>query len=121
MATRGIDGELAGAAGGAPPALRSPLIPTQFSHAFSTRAGGVSPAPFDTLNMGARWGDLAANVAENRRRLLHAVGVAGRLYVARQVHGAAVARVRAGDDPAAIARVEADALVTGDAGVAVGI
>ena len=81
-------------------------------HGFSTRAGGVSAAPFDTLNMGARWGDVPASVEENRRRLLRAVGVAGPLYVARQVHGAAVVRVRAGDDPAAIARIEADALIT---------
>jgi YfiH family protein len=39
----------------------------------------------------------------------------------RQVHGAAVARVRAGDDPAAVARFEADALVTSDANVALGV
>lgn len=103
------------------PLLRSRLIAPPFAHGFSTRVGGVSAAPFDTLNMGARWGDVPANVAENRRRFVQAVGVAGPLYVARQVHGTAVVRVRAGDDPAAIARVEADALITADANVAVGI
>jgi len=121
MATRGLDGDAAGAAAADLPLLRSPLIAPPFVHGFSTRAGGVSAAPFDTLNMGARWGDLPANVEENRRRLLRAAGLAGPLYVARQVHGAAVVRVRAGDDPAAIARIEADALVTDVAGVAVGI
>jgi YfiH family protein len=121
MAMRGLDGDGAGAVAADLPLLRSPLIAPPFLHGFSTRAGGVSAAPFDTLNMGARWGDLPAHVEENRRRLLRAAGVAGPLYVARQVHGAAVVRVRAGDDPAAIARVEADALVTDDAGVAVGI
>src|SRR3954447_21111025 len=103
------------------PLLRSPLIARPFAHGFSTRAGGVSPAPFDTLNMGARWGDAAANVEENRRRLLQAVGVAGPLYVARQAHGAIVTRVRAGDDPAAIGRIEADALITDDPGIALGV
>jgi YfiH family protein len=103
------------------PLIRSPLIIAPFAHGFSTRAGGVSPAPFDTLNMGARWGDAAGNVEENRRRLLQAVGIAGPLYVARQVHGAAVTRVRAGDDPAAIARIEADALITDDPGIALGV
>ncbi len=121
MPTRDGDADVAGAIGADLPLLRSPLIAPPFSHGFSTRAGGVSAAPFDTLNLGARWGDLPANVAENRSRLLRASGIGGPLYVARQVHGAAVVRVRAGDDPAAIARVEADALVTGDAGVAVGI
>ena len=103
------------------PLLRSRLIASPFVHGFSTRAGGVSAAPFDTLNLGARWGDVVASVEENRRRLLRAVGVAGPLYVARQVHGAAVVRVRAGDDPAAIARIEADALITADPGVALGV
>src|SRR5689334_6221574 len=103
------------------PLIRSQLITAPFAHGFSTRVGGVSAAPFDTLNMGARWGDVPANVAENRRRLMRAVGVADPLYVARQVHGAAVMCVRAGDDPLAIARVEADALITGDANLTVGI
>lgn len=103
------------------PLIRSQLIAAPFAHGFSTRVGGVSTEPFATLNMGARWGDVPANVAENRRRLMRAVGVADPLYVARQVHRAAVVCVRAGDDPAAIARVEADAIVTGDANVAVGV
>jgi YfiH family protein len=120
MAMRGPENEDTGAAVGLP-LLRSRLIAPPFAHGFSTRAGGVSAPPFDTLNMGARWGDLPASVEENRRRLVRAVGVAGPLYVARQVHGAAVVRVRAGDDPTAIARVEADALITDAPNVAVGI
>src|SRR6185295_398342 len=101
--------------------LRSRLIEAPFVHGFSTRAGGVSAPPYDTLNLGARWGDVLASVEENRQRLLRAAGVTGPLYVARQVHGTAVTRVRAGDDAAAIARVEADALVTGDPGVPLGV
>ena len=89
MACVGVEDDDAGAAVELP-LLRSPLIAPPFAHGFSTRAGGVSAAPFDSLNMGARWGDAAANVEENRRRLLRAVGVAGPLHVVRQVHGAAV-------------------------------
>jgi len=103
------------------PLLRSELIAAPFAHGFSTRAGGVSPAPYDSLNLGARWFDQPANVEENRRRLLRAFGVAGPLYVARQVHGAGVAIVRAGDDPAAISRMEADALITNAPGVTLGV
>ena len=39
-------------------------------HAFcSERAGGVSAAPYDTLNLGDHVGDDPLAVAENRRRL----------------------------------------------------
>lgn len=103
------------------PLLRAAAIPAPFAHGFSTRLGGVSAPPFDALNLGGKWGDDALVVGENRRRFLRAAGVGAPLYVARQVHGAAVARVRAGDDPAALARVEADALVTDAAGVTLGV
>jgi polyphenol oxidase len=103
------------------PLLLSDLVVAPFAHGFSTRAGGTSPPPFDSLNLGAKWGDAAATVAENRRRLASAVGVAGPIYVARQVHGAGVAVVRAGDDPALIAATEADALCSDDAHVALAV
>ena len=120
MTTRGFEPERAGGEGELP-LLRSRLIAPPFVHGFSTRAGGVSSAPYDTLNLGARWGDVVTSVEENRLRLLRAVGVQGPLYVARQVHGAEVVRVRAGDAPAGIARMEADALITGDPGVTLGV
>jgi polyphenol oxidase len=115
----GADG--AGRGGWQLPLLLSNLVVAPFAHGFSTRAGGTSPPPFDSLNLGAKWGDAAATVAENRRRRASAVGVAGPIYVARQVHGAAVVVVRAGDDPAAIAATEADALCSGDVDVALGV
>ncbi len=68
------------------PLLRSELIAAPFVHGFTTRAGGVSAPPFDTLNLGAKWGDDPAQVSENRRRLERAVGAP--IFVARQVHGA---------------------------------
>ena len=43
------------------------------------------------------------------------------VFVARQVHGTAIARVRAGDDPAALAQVEADGICSDSPGLAVGV
>ena len=58
------------------PVLRSDRIPGDLRHGFSTRAGGVSAAPFDALNLGGKWGDDPAALAENRRRFARALGVA---------------------------------------------
>ncbi len=44
-------------------------------HGFSTRSGGVSPAPWDSLNLGVSRGDDMENVRENYRRFCAAVGV----------------------------------------------
>ena len=67
--------------------------------AFPTREGGVSPAPFDSLNLGLSTDDAADNVLENRRRLCAAVGPPQeRLVVPGQVHGTTMAWV---DDAAA--------------------
>jgi hypothetical protein len=103
-----------------PPALlRSKVLGDGFVHGFTTRAGGVSEPPFDTLNLGGKWGDDPARVSENRRRLEDAAG--GPIFVARQVHGTTVVRVRAGDDRAAVACTDADALCTDAPGVVLGI
>jgi purine-nucleoside/S-methyl-5'-thioadenosine phosphorylase / adenosine deaminase len=56
--------------------------------AFSTRLGGVSEPPFDTLNLGILTEDDPEAVTENRHRLAAALGLdpAGVVY-ALQVHG----------------------------------
>lgn len=51
----------------------------------STRAGGVSRPPFDSLNLGLHVGDAAEDVAENRQRLADAWGA--KLVFLNQVHG----------------------------------
>jgi YfiH family protein len=100
--------------------LRSPLL-AGTRHGFSTRLGGVSTGSYATLNLSTGWGDEAAAVAENRRRLATAGGFDGeRLYLARQVHGAACAAVD-GHTPQDLRQVEADALVTTTPGAAVGV
>jgi YfiH family protein len=102
------------------PLLRSAVIPHGFRHGFTTRAGGVSRAPFESLNLGGRWGDARADVNENRRRVERAAG-AGPLYFATQVHGAAVARVHSGDVRGDVARVQADGLCSDAADLAVAV
>jgi polyphenol oxidase len=64
---------------------------------FTGRGGGVSRAPYDTLNLGGAVGDDPAAVAENRRLTARACGLAdGRLAWMRQVHGVAVRYADAG-------------------------
>jgi purine-nucleoside/S-methyl-5'-thioadenosine phosphorylase / adenosine deaminase len=56
--------------------------------AFSTRLGGVSAPPFDTLNLGVLTDDSGEAVVENRRRLAGALGHdPDRIAFALQVHG----------------------------------
>jgi YfiH family protein len=65
-------------------------------HAFSTRQGGVSRAPFATLNLGQSVGDDPAAVNANRRRFFGAFGVeSNRVVRAWQMHGDGVLRVDA--------------------------
>jgi purine-nucleoside/S-methyl-5'-thioadenosine phosphorylase / adenosine deaminase len=66
--------------------------------AVTTRHGGVSPPPYDTLNLGLHVGDDDDNVVTNRRRATAAFGTdLSSVVFARQVHGVRVARVEAAD------------------------
>jgi len=52
----------------------------------TTRAGGVSAAPWDSFNLGDHVGDSPSSVAENRELLRQALGV-DRIQWLQQVHG----------------------------------
>lgn len=89
--------------------------------AMSTREGGVSAAPWHSLNLGVAVGDDAAAVTENRARFAAALGA--RPTWLRQVHGIHVIRLRADqtpDQPEAPLESEkpADAAWTSDPGIA---
>jgi YfiH family protein len=59
--------------------------------AFTTRVGGVSGDPFESLNLGLLTGDDPAAVRENRHRTAAALGLEpDRFLIGRQVHGAEV-------------------------------
>jgi len=92
--------------------------------AFTERTGGLSEAPYASLNLAAHVGDDPAQVDLNRDRVFEALGIASvrdRLVTAEQVHGIRIAQVRGADAgsgaraaPGAAAPVPAcDALMTG--------
>lgn len=64
-----------------------PLEDAGFVNAFSTRLGGVSDFPKNSLNLAGFDEDSAENIHENRRRFLNAIGGEFRLATAWQVHG----------------------------------
>ncbi len=80
-------------------------------HGISTRHGGVSPAPFHTLNLGQSVGDDRANVAQNHQRLYNALGLDLHATIdARQAQADSVAIVEERHRGACIPNV--DALLT---------
>jgi YfiH family protein len=89
-------------------------------HAVSARPGGVSPPPFDALNLSFQVDDDPANVRENRRRFAGAAHFRMEDVVAtRQVHGQVVRVVDRthrgiGADGPADESWSCDALVTAD-------
>lgn len=68
-----------------------PKIFAQFPNlaaAQSTRHGGVSPAPYHSLNLGKSTADDPANVVENRRRFCASLGFQpAQIAWSKQVHG----------------------------------
>ncbi len=57
-------------------------------HAMSTRLGGVSKAPWQSLNLGYHVGDCEEDVTVNRKRFCEAVGAeASKVVALQQVHG----------------------------------
>ena len=91
-------------------------------HGFSTRLGGVSPAPWDSLNLGISRGDSDENVRENYRRFCAAVGVTAESTVfTQQTHSENIRLVTAQDAGKGLLRprdyTEVDALITDTPGL----
>ncbi|QXI11142.1 peptidoglycan editing factor PgeF [Pseudomonas zeae] len=84
--------------------------PASVKACVSTREGGVSEAPFDSLNLGDHVDDRPEAVAENRRRLTDHFSIQPAWL--QQVHGIAVAHA----DPGIVAT--ADASWTATPGIA---
>ncbi|QFU87978.1 peptidoglycan editing factor PgeF [Amycolatopsis sp. YIM 10] len=82
----------------------------------TTRAGGVSRAPYESFNLGDHVGDDESAVAANRRRLAGELGLAeSDLAWMEQVHGRTATVV---DQPGGPPAEATDALVTARQGVA---
>lgn len=76
----------------------------------STRLGGVSAPPFESLNLGLRVGDDPEKVVENRQRLFDAFGMSlERSVWCKQIHADGVAVV--GADDAGRGSTEEDSIV----------
>jgi polyphenol oxidase len=93
----------------APPAVRA---------ASTLRTGGISPPPWDSLNLGDHVGDASERVAENRLRLGRALGLPGEPAWLAQVHGRDILRLEGAALPA---DRTADGVVTGRPGRVLGI
>lgn len=95
---------------GETPPVPPPHQRIELAHAsvlFTTRLGGVSRPPFDSLNLGKYTGDDPQCVDENLKRISAWAGVAT-LETPRQVHGAQILDV----DAVAAADRAADGLIT---------
>lgn len=88
-------------------------LPAPARGAFTTREGGVSAPPYDSLDLGTHVGDDPDAVAANREAVRRQAGVDA-LVFAEQVHGAHVTVV---DGPLAGPAPATDALVTTTQGV----
>jgi YfiH family protein len=86
--------------------------PANVRAACSTRAGGVSVGPYESLNLGDHVGDDAAAVATNRKKFRQTL--AARPVFLRQVHGRSVASLDARTPDG----TEADGCFTRESGVA---
>ena len=87
--------------------------PARVRSAFTLRTGGVSGAPYDSLNVGAHVGDVSTAVEENRRRVRERLRLPGEPVWLQQVHGVEVADLDvAAAVPLALRLARADAVVT---------
>jgi len=106
-----------------PDPLRSPELDdfnaNGIRHGFFTRKGGVSEGIYRGLNAGAGSNDRQEDVKENRARISEWMGVRpDALATLHQVHSADVLLVR---EPITGDRPKADAMVTDQPGIALGV
>ncbi len=86
--------------------------PTNITSCSTTRIGGVSLMPFDSLNLGGHVGDDPLLVSKNRQRLLELAGMPQQPLWLEQVHGTTVLNFTGGD----IENNQADAIYTNQVG-----
>ena len=106
---------MSGSQAAAVPAVLTPewRAPPAVHAAFTLRGGGVSTAPYDSLNLGAHVGDSPDAVAENRRRVRAGLNLPAEPAWLEQVHGTRVADL---DAPGEAGAAPADAVISRRAG-----
>jgi YfiH family protein len=91
-------------------------LPAPARGAFTTRQGGFSRPPWDSLNLAVHVGDAFATVQRNRALLTERLGIEG-LAFGKQVHGTGVRVVRRLSRSTSRGLDDTDALVTTTPGV----
>lgn len=81
----------------------------QLKHGVFTRHGGVSQAPYDTLNVAFSVGDDQSAAVQNRQRITDSLEISAPIYCS-QVHGDTI--LNADPEMMDAAPIEGDALVT---------
>jgi YfiH family protein len=69
--------------------------PARVRATFTLRSGGVSAAPYESLNLGTHVGDAHEAVRENRRRVRERLGLPAEPVWLQQVHGTRVVEIDA--------------------------
>jgi YfiH family protein len=92
-------------------------LPAPARGVFTTREGGVSLPPWDSLNLAVHVDDAFAKVQRNRELLVEQLGVDG-LAFGKQVHGAGVRVVRGLSKKTSRGLDDTDGLVTTVPGIA---
>jgi YfiH family protein len=90
--------------------------PPRVRAAFTLRQGGVSTAPYDSLNVGVHVGDDPAAVAENRRRIRAQLQLPEEPAWLEQVHGSEVLDLDEPRQAPTVGLAVADAVLTRRAG-----
>ncbi|MFP9228249.1 purine nucleoside phosphorylase YfiH [Pectobacterium cacticida] len=80
-------------------------LPDRVKSCSTTRRGGHSMEPYDSLNLGNHVGDEPARVTANRQALIEMAGLPAMPHWLEQVHGTDV--IRLGDEPSASVRGDA--------------
>ena len=103
--------------------LQPKQLPTGIVAGFSTRNGGVSRPPYNSLNLGLGTDDQPVNVEGNRATFTRAFDLAPhQLLTVKQVHGDSILLLdRPNPDLSHFLSVEVDAIVTNQPGIMIGI
>lgn len=103
--------------------LTSTLLASEgFHHTFFSRHGGVSQAPYATMNVSLSVGDATDAVGQNLEIAAKSLGISiEKLFTLSQIHGTKVQVVTAGDRRERVCGLQGDALIAYDPGVACGV
>ncbi|MDX2479405.1 MAG: peptidoglycan editing factor PgeF [Desulfuromusa sp.] len=103
--------------------LQPKQLPTDLVAGFSTRNGGVSRSPYNSLNLGLGTDDQMTNVEGNRAAFTRAFDLSPhQLLTVKQVHGEDILLIdEENPDLSHFMTVEVDAIVTNQPGIMIGV